>query len=520
MEPFENNDYIPQADAPQEPVPQAPAAVPEEAPITPVEEVQTAPIAPVQAGPVAQEPVSLPQPEAVQPPRKTSPYANGPYVVNQPQQAPVQPGYTPRYADPKPEKKARKGGFGRRILAAGLSLALVVSGCLITAASVNSYWEDRNSQTISQLNQQIDDLQAQIDALSRQTGGNSLSGSPLSGTGLTPGQIYAKNVESVVAISATVQTSSIYGTSQGTSTGSGFILSADGYVVTNHHVVEGAAAVTVVMHGGEEYPAQILGSDSSMDVAVLKIEGENLPAVTLGSSGDLVIGDMVVAIGNPLGTLTSTQTVGYVSGKDRDVTTDNTIINMIQTDAAINSGNSGGPLFNMNGQVVGITTAKYSGTTSSGASIEGIGFAIPIDDVLNVIRDLSEKGYVTGAYLGVTVSDTDEASAAMFGLPVGAYVQSVEQGGAAHRAGIQAKDIIIQVDSHEVEGITTLTRALRNYQAGDVVTVTLVRSGQRMELKVTLDEKPHEEAVREDVPTVTPDFGSSDWYDRFFGGNG
>ncbi len=543
MEPFENNEQLPQSGLPQEdlhPLEPVASAVPapqaEEPHVVPAAPAPQEPV--VSAVPVPQESVvptaSVPQAEV--PPvaapaeyrnagsgRKESPYANGPYVVNhppRPEAVPVQPEYVPRYAAPKPEKKAKKGGIGRRILAAALSLSVVAGGCLITAASVNSYWESRNAQTVSQMNQQIADLQTQIDALSRQAGGNSLSGSPLSNTGMTPGQVYAQNVDSVVAISATVQTASIYGVGQGTSTGSGFILSAEGYIVTNCHVVEGSSAVSVILRNGEEYTAEILGTDSSNDIAVLKINAENLPAVTLGSSSDLVIGDMVVAIGNPLGTLTSTQTVGYVSGKDRDVTTDNTIINMIQTDAAINSGNSGGPLFNMKGEVVGITTAKYSGTTGSGASIEGIGFAIPIDDVLGIISDLSEKGYVTGAYLGVTVTDTNAEYAAMFGLPVGAYIQGLEEGGAAQRAGLQVKDIIIQVETYEVEGITTLTRALRQFKAGDVVTVTLIRSGQRMELEVTLDEKPHQEAEPAETQPVTPNDDSADWYNKFFGGNG
>ena len=329
-------------------------------------------------------------------------------------------------------------------------------------------------------------------------------------------------MNSVVAVSSTIQANSFYGVTEGTSTGSGFILTEDGYIVTNCHVVEGATSVSVVMHNGMEYPAQIMGTDSGNDIAVLKIEAEGLPAVTLGSSDDLVIGDMVVAIGNPLGELTSTQTVGYVSGKDRDVTTDNTIINMIQTDAAINSGNSGGPLFNMNGQVVGITTAKYSGTTGSGASIEGIGFAIPIDDVIGIISDLMDYGYVTGAYLGVTVSNTDPESAAMFGLPVGAYVQQVDRGTAADRAGIQVKDIIIDLGGIKVEGITTLTRALRNFNAGDTTTITVIRSGQKLVLDITLDEKPHDlsAAAEPEAQPTQPENGNFDWYDRFFGGNG
>ena len=536
MDTFENNNPIPENENPQ-PEPQVFFE-----PTAPVEIA-----APQEPTPVPQEPVivsrdSAPAPQEPAPQntsqpttyraagtgRRESPYANSPYVVNRPgqeqtcRQAAPNPEYQPRYAPSKPVKAEEKGRFGKRVAASALALAVVAGGCLITAASVNRYWEGRNQETVSQLNQQIEGLQEQIDSLTRQSGGNSLSGSPLSASGLTPGQVYAQNVNSVVAVSSTIQANSFYGVTEGTSTGSGFILTEDGYIVTNCHVVEGATSVSVVMHNGMEYPAQIMGTDSGNDIAVLKIEAEGLPAVTLGSSDDLVIGDMVVAIGNPLGELTSTQTVGYVSGKDRDVTTDNTIINMIQTDAAINSGNSGGPLFNMNGQVVGITTAKYSGTTGSGASIEGIGFAIPIDDVIGIISDLMDYGYVTGAYLGVTVSNTDAESAAMFGLPVGAYVQSVDRGTAADRAGIQVKDIIIDLGGIKVEGITTLTRALRNFNAGDTTTITVIRSGQKLVLDITLDEKPHDlsAAAEPEAQPTQPENGNFDWYDRFFGGNG
>ena len=199
---------------------------------------------------------------------------------------------------------------------------------------------------------------------------------------------------------------------------------------------------------------------------------------------------MVVAIGNPLGEPNFTQTVGYVCGKDREVTTGGTIINMLQIDAAINSGNSGGPLFNMNGEVVGITTAKYSGITGSGASIEGIGFAIPIDDVMGIIEDLQNFGYVTGAYMGVIVQNMSEEIIDTFGT-AGAYVVEVEPGYAAARAGLQPKDIIVAVDGSEVRSITDLTRILRNYNAGDTATLTVIRNFVKMELSITLDEKPN-----------------------------
>ena len=515
MEPFENE--IPE-------IPQEPA---DEQPAVPVEE-------PAEEPAPAQEPVPDPQPapaayRGAGAGRKESPYANSPYVMHHPPRPEQQPPqyrpyeYQPRPEPPKkPKAKKKKNRFWKRAAAVLAVVALVAAGCLITAEVVDDRWEDRSARTVDQLNAKITDLQKQIDSLSGKSTGESVSGTLSAGDGLTPGQVYAQNVDSVVAISSTIQTSYYGQTTEGAASGSGFILTADGYVVTNYHVIEGASSVDVVMHGGEEYPAEVVGYDSSNDLAVLKIDGTDLPAATLGSSDDLIIGDMVVAIGNPLGELTATQTVGYVSGKDRDVTTDGTIISMIQTDAAINPGNSGGPLFNMKGEVVGITTAKYSGTTTSGASIEGIGFAIPIDDVLSIINDLKEYGYVTGAYLGVVVEDTDAESAAKFGLPTGAYVRSVESGSAADRAGIQAKDIIIDLGGHEVTGITTLTRALRNFKAGDTTTVTLVRSGAQLTLDITLDEKPQTTTSTQEE-TTSPSWDSSDsfldeYFRRFFGG--
>lgn len=440
---------------------------------------------------------------------RESPYANSPYTrtVN----------YEPTYQTKKPLKQKKSGGkLLKNTVAAILAIALVAGGCFATAASVNSRWEAKNAETVSQLNEKIEDLQKQINNANR-SNGSSISGSPVvSVDGLTPGEVYARNVDSVVAVTSTV-TSSVFGqTAQGTSSGSGFIITPNGYVVTNYHVVEGGSDITVICHDGTEYPAKVVGTDSANDVAVLKVEAEDLPAVSIGKSDDLIIGDMVVAIGNPLGTLTSTQTVGYVSGMNREVTTDNTMINMIQTDAAINSGNSGGPLFNMKGEVVGITTAKYSGTTTSGASIEGISFAIPIDDVFGIISDLQNLGYVTGAYLGVTVQNTDAASASLYGLPMGAYVASVVPGGSADRAGVHVKDIIIRLGDATVSSVNELTRALRQFKAGDTTAIVVSRSGQELTLDITLDEKPRDLNAPTPIEEPMPSEGNFDeWYDYF-----
>jgi len=199
----------------------------------------------------------------------------------------------------------------------------------------------------------------------------------------------------------------------------------------------------------------------------------------------------VAAIGNPLGELTFTMTNGILSALDREINTDGTPKNMLQTNAAINSGNSGGPLFDMDGNVIGVTTAKYSGASASGTIIEGLGFAIPINDALKVAYDLAEYGYVRGlAYLGVVVKTLDSDTASYYSLPVGPRVETVVEGYCAEKAGILVGDIILAVDGKEVPNNTALISALRKQQAGDTVELTIFRAGAELKVSVTLDEKP------------------------------
>lgn len=466
--------------------------------------------------------------------RKESPFADSPYVMNQPQPEAEPCRYQNAYVPPVPPqepphkpKKQRKSNGGmawKTVLCVVLALAVVAGSCGTTAFFINNKWEAKTDSMVASFEQRMNEMQTQIDAAAEKQ--DEIIGYPEVAYTITPpGAIYKNNVESVVLISAKVTGSNMFGqATTGVSTGSGFVLTEDGYVVTNHHVVEGASGVTVTMHDGTEYVATVVGSDSTNDVAVLKIEeAVQLQAVTIGSSEALSVGDQVVAIGNPLGELTSTLTVGYVSAKERDVTTDGKTINMIQTDAAINSGNSGGPLFNSQGEVVGITTAKYSGSSSSGATIEGIGFAIPIDDVMPLVDDLMNYGYINSAYLGVMVSEMDTSTASYYGLPVGAYVQEVTPGYCAEEAGLRAKDIIVAIGDYEVDNISDLTKALRKFKAGDSTTITVFRGGQELTLPITLDEKPQETTTQipdgsdDDLPE---DGNYEDWYNYFFGGKG
>lgn len=448
------------------------------------------------------------EPQPYMPKKKASPYENSPYMPYG--------SYQQAYS-PKPPKK--KGKVWKPLLTIIFVACLVVGTCAITADVVNDQWEDRFEKFNESFEAKLTSLEKKVESAGEVVlvPGNTSEGL------YTPSQVYAANVKSVVMISNKVSSAQ---SGVSVSTGSGFIITKDGFVVTNYHVVEGNGSITVITIDGTEHPAVLVGADDANDVALLKVEAEDLSPVTLGSSADLIVGDQVAAIGNPLGELTSTLTVGYISAKERDVTTDGFAINMLQTDAAINSGNSGGPLFNMRGEVVGITTAKYSGTSSSGASIEGVGFAIPIDDVIGILSDLANYGYVTGGYLGVMVSDMDAEAANYYGMPVGAYVQEVTAGYAAQRAGLQAKDIIVELGGYEVRNVNTLTRALRHFKAGDETTIVVYRSGQKITLTIVLDEKPVEDTAAV-IPEATEGADNSYnwWYDLLppefgFGGQG
>lgn len=424
--------------------------------------------------------------------------------------------------EPKPSKqpkehKERKGL--KRLLSVVLVLALVAGSCGTTALVLNSYWQ-------KEMNAMMQRMEDKIAAAQKQPAQAAVSSRPVSSTGMTPGDVYAQNVNAVVALTVEVTKQDNYGRkAAGYSAGTGFFISPDGYLVTNYHVVEDGTKVTVTTHGDEEYNAEIIGYEESNDLALLKVDAENLPYVILGSSSDLQVGDQVAAIGNVLSTFASSLTVGYVSGVDRVVDTEGTAMNMIQTDVAINSGNSGGPLFNMNGEVVGITTAKFSGNSSSGASIEGIGFAIPIDDVRGMIEDLKTHGYVTGAYLGVMVLDVD-TNAQYYGLPAGAYVESADEGSAAQKGGILSGDIITEVGGYAVTSVSDLTRVLRKFEVGQTVSVEVYRTGQYKTLSVTLDEKPREETQPAQTqpntnpniqqrPTLPESDDFEDWYNIF-----
>ena len=300
----------------------------------------------------------------------------------------------------------------------------------------------------------------------------------------TASEVYEQNVDSTVAIKTSVMANYFGYQTTGEAAGSGFILTEDGYIATNYHVVENASSITVMTHDGESHEAELVGYDEGNDLAVLKIEASELKPVTLGDSSDMRVGDDVVAIGNPLGELSFSLTSGSISAIGREVTIDNLPMNLIQTDCAINAGNSGGALFNMYGKVIGITNAKYSGSGSSGeASVDNIAFAIPIDSVKDILTGIIEKGYYAKPYIGVTISDLGEEYEG-FGLPGGAVVQGVLEDSPAKEAGLKKNDIITKVNDEKISGSSELKNCISKYKAGDVLTLTVYRQGKTLTIKV------------------------------------
>ena len=342
---------------------------------------------------------------------------------------------------------------------------------------------------------------------------------------MSPAEVYASTVNSVVSINCSSVSTNIFGQSvQSASSGSGFIITQDGYIVTNHHVVSGASSVTVTLYDGTEYPATVVGSDSDYDVAVLKINATDLQPVTLGNSSSVNVGDSVLAIGNPLGELTFSMSQGIVSCCDRAINVDGTPFNMIQVDASINPGNSGGPLMNLYGEVVGIVSAKYS--SYSDTTVEGLGFAIPIGDVQAIITDIMENGQVTDKpSFGITAGTMTEQMAAQYQIEQksGAFVYSVNKGGAGEKAGLRMGDVITKVDSTDIASMEDLTAAKKGHKAGDTVTVTYFRDGSSHTTSLTFDVKADDteqdsqqgQQNQQDQQSGGNSFGSL--YDYFFG---
>ena len=308
------------------------------------------------------------------------------------------------------------------------------------------------------------------------------------GSEMSVEQVAALNQQSVVEIKTEkVTNSSFLQQYVQTGAGSGVIISEDGYLITNNHVIDGASTIQVRTSDGTTYDAVLVGTDSKTDVAVLKINASGLTPVTFGDSDNLNVGETAVAIGNPLGELGGTVTNGIISAKDRSITLDNQQMTLLQTNAAINPGNSGGGLFNSRGELIGMVVAK-----SSGSDVEGLGFAIPSNLVSKIAQELIANGYVTGRpAMGVTVLSIENAPTAMQygGNSLGVYITDVESGSSAEKAGLQAGDRIISLNNQVVETFADLSVALDNYSVGDTVDIMVSRNGSTVTVSLTLQEK-------------------------------
>ena len=403
--------------------------------------------------------------------------------------------YQPQYEAPKAKKKSGSG----KVIALALCFSLL--GGAVGTGGTYVGMRYLNGET-SQAAEDSSESEKETVLLTSSRISNALAQTAAgTGTLMTASEVYKANVNSTVGITTSITTNYFGYETTAAASGSGFIISADGYIVTNHHVIDGANKITVTLYDGKSYEAELIGSDESNDIAVLKIDADGLTPVVLGSSNDLSVGDEVVAIGNPLGELTFSLTAGVVSALDRTITTQSTTMNLIQTDTAINSGNSGGALFNMYGEVVGITNAKYSSSgLTSEASIDNIGFAIPIDNVKSIIESLIKNGYVIKPYIGISVAEVS-SELKDYGVPGGVAVKVVKDDSPAENAGLKVNDVITKVNGKEISSSSELIALVKASSKGDKLDLTVYRNGSYTEITVTVDETKQESNTTESENT-------------------
>ena len=378
--------------------------------------------------------------------------------------------------------KSYKSGGAGNIISKTLSIALLLS---LGFASGSLYSTHQNANNVT--NQSNNKTPVITTASTNSGTAYTLSHTDISG-------VVEKCADSVVEITIETQ-STLYGhytyTAEGN--GSGVIISSDGYILTNNHVISGANKISVTLRNGTKYDATLVGKDSKTDVAIIKIDAKDLTTAVIGNSDSLVVGEVAVAIGNPLGQLGGTVTDGIISALEKEIKLDNSTMNLIQTNAAINPGNSGGGLFNANGELIGIVVAK-----SSGVDVEGLGFAIPVNDVKDVINDILEHGYAKNrAFLGVSLRDTSYQTNnsgmpfySMFfsQISYGAAVDEVVTDSPADKAGIKKDDIIISIDNEVISKASDVSSKIANYSVGDKITIGLIRENKTLNVEVTLTE--------------------------------
>jgi serine protease Do len=426
----------------------------------------------------------------------------------------VEPAAEPVVTDTPVQPKKHHGGVGR-VVALILSCAVISAACGFGGAILAQNSSRTGKTTVQQSNRTAATVNV------KKVDGQTL---------MSPSEVYASTVNSVVSINCSAVSTNIFGQqTESASSGSGFIYTADGYIVTNQHVVANASSINVTLYNGDTYPATLVGSDSDYDVAVLKIDAKDLPAVTLGSSTDVNVGDTVLAIGNPLGELTFSMSQGIVSCVNRAINVEGTPFNMIQVDASINPGNSGGPLMNLYGEVVGIVSAKYSSYANT--TVEGLGFAIPINDVQSIIKDIMENGSVGNkAYMAITAGTMTQQMAAQYKINAteGVFVYSVEDGGAGDKAGLKLGDVITKLNDTQITSMEDLSAAKKGFKAGDTVTLTVLRDGKEITTQLTFDAQPQTTDDTADSSQSGDNSynngnngysgnGYSDLYDYFFG---
>lgn len=426
----------------------------------------------------------------------------------------VEPAAEPVVTDTPVQPKKHHGGVGR-VVALILSCAVISAACGFGGAILAQNGSRTGKTTVQQSNRTAATVNV------KKVDGQTL---------MSPAEVYASTVNSVVSINCSAVSTNIFGQqTESASSGSGFIYTADGYIVTNQHVVANASSINVTLYNGDTYPATLVGSDSDYDVAVLKIDAKDLPAVTLGSSTDVNVGDTVMAIGNPLGELTFSMSQGIVSCVNRAINVEGTPFNMIQVDASINPGNSGGPLMNLYGEVVGIVSAKYSSYANT--TVEGLGFAIPINDVQSIIKDIIENGSVGNkAYMAITAGTMTQQMAAQYKINAteGVFVYSVEDGGAGDKAGLKLGDVITKLNDTQITSMGDLSAAKKGFKAGDTVTLTVLRDGKEITTQLTFDAQPQTTDDTADSSQSGDNNynngnngysgnGYSDLYDYFFG---
>ena len=426
----------------------------------------------------------------------------------------VEPAAEPVVTDTPVQPKKHHGGVGR-VVALILSCAVISAACGFGGAILAQNGSRTGKTTVQQSNRTAATVNV------KKVDGQTL---------MSPAEVYASTVNSVVSINCSAVSTNIFGQqTESASSGSGFIYTADGYIVTNQHVVANASSINVTLYNGDTYPATLVGSDSNYDVAVLKIDAKDLPAVTLGSSTDVNVGDTVMAIGNPLGELTFSMSQGIVSCVNRAINVEGTPFNMIQVDASINPGNSGGPLMNLYGEVVGIVSAKYSSYANT--TVEGLGFAIPINDVQSIIKDIIENGSVGNkAYMAITAGTMTQQMAAQYKINAteGVFVYSVEDGGAGDKAGLKLGDVITKLNDTQITSMEDLSAAKKGFKAGDTVTLTVLRDGKEITTQLTFDAQPQTTDDTADSSQSGDNSynngnngysgnGYSDLYDYFFG---